>query len=111
MIEGLYGVQYRAQDESFFTTIVIKNGKLYGGDHSYYYYGSYCVTEDTLMAVVYEKRWTDVRESLFGPVDEAVLLFRGKIHGEDFSGTGESEAHPGVTIHLTGKKLADLDGF
>jgi hypothetical protein len=105
MIEGLYKVSFSTPYGAGDGVVVLKDGRVFGGDSLMFYEGSYTVNKDEsfhAQVLVTKHSKTPGFESVFG-VDTVNLQLLGKLteKGGIMSGkTIEGEAMPGFQARL-----------
>lgn len=108
MKDGIYHVEFSstmgAAGEGL---VVVKDGSVNGGDAGYLYKGTLAGSaEGQLRGQLHVQRWNPAHVSVFGPLDSFALSLEGRAAGEGFSVTGGIPEHPGLSITIRGRFLA-----
>ena len=69
--------------------VVLNNGKIHGGDETYYYTGSYVVSENIFTAKVKLTHYSGPYNNLIGEVKEAEVNLSGVADGHEFEISGK----------------------
>lgn len=110
MLEGLYGVIFGTPDGELGAGVVVfSNGKLSGGDLSYFYTGAVRSRGgDTIEADVDVEKYQFGGESVFGDLDRFRLQLAGVVEPHVFALKGHVVGQPAMQITAQCTKLADL---
>ena len=109
MISGMYFVNFIANNNSFgIGLVVIREGRVNGGDDSYLYQGRFDYYGDDIRAVIDVKHYRGPLNSVMGPLKEFSLILAGKKSGDNFELIGGIANVPNLNIRITGTKVADL---
>ena len=88
MKNGLWAVEFFANTRIGGSGVVaLENGRIVGGDHSYYYFGSYEIVMPNALAPWQEilrgnlrvKHYHGERSNIFGPIDVLNLRLEGAV--------------------------------
>jgi len=85
-LEGVWSVSFGVPQNSAFGAgvLVITQGKVYGGDASYYYVGNYNVVDNRLYTQLTIKHHTGPKNNVLGPgIDEISLNLSGDLQEPD----------------------------
>jgi len=103
MIEALWSVQFIADNNDYGAGVVVfENGRLYGGDSSYYYVGSYSVKDGVISAEILVTHYSGALNNILGPIEKVTWNVSGNIARDIFSVTGHAKEFPNtVDVRLT----------
>ena len=81
-------------------------GKIYGGDSSFSYQGTYCFENNGLTITLRVKAFNAGSDSIFSEFEETVdeMIFRGMVHSEGFDLSAQVNGIEG-SISLVGKRI------
>lgn len=80
MIEGLWTLEFRSNVGVLGAGVVIlTQGKIFGGDSSYFYVGEYRVTGSDVRATVRVTHYAGPPSSIFGPLDNFTIEAQGQL--------------------------------
>lgn len=89
MIDGLWTIEFMSLDNLYGAgVLVLKDGRLLGGDAGYYYSGEYKENEDKITGVATITRFEPNSISVFGNYDQLELCF--SVKAEQNSAHGEA---------------------
>ncbi|MCJ7777103.1 MAG: hypothetical protein MUP16_02165 [Sedimentisphaerales bacterium] len=109
MLNGIYQVQFMANNKSFgMGLILIENGRVNGGDLSYIYQGRFDYYGDDIQALIEVKHYSGPAISVMGPLQEFSLNLSGKQSGEIFEVAGGIPGVPELSIKIVGRKVAEI---
>jgi hypothetical protein len=106
MLNGFYSVNFKLPDEDTAGggVVVLLNGKLYGGDTSYFYQGAYQIAGAKLSASISVSPFNEFLQSIFsdfeetedeiklsGSFDTKGFLLKGQLYGIEDSITVEGK--------------------
>src|SRR3972149_6686919 len=74
--------------------IVLTGNRMYGGGLSYYFVGTYKMTDANIELTIYATRYNDIVPGPFGPVAEVRLIFHGHVDGQSMILHGHVEGEP-----------------
>jgi hypothetical protein len=74
--------------------IVLVSGRLLGGDHQYFYTGSYKISNGTIIGDAVTAHFAGQQSSIFGPLRSVRLTFEGQLGANLIVGRGY--AHVGA---------------
>ena len=103
---GSYSAWYRTSLREGTGVVVLKDGKLTGGDTVLAYTGTYFQNGDRFSASVTTQRHTAGQPSVFG-IDNVNLTLTGKSTPTTASCTGTAEQAPDLTFEATLIPMAD----
>ncbi|MEX2575286.1 MAG: GrlR family regulatory protein [Halofilum sp. (in: g-proteobacteria)] len=88
--------------------VIFESGRVFGGDHGYYYLGTYAVGNDRINADLHVRRHWRGNHSVFGNRDHFGLHLEGPIGEQQMSVSGYLTDDPSreITVYLT--RQADL---
>jgi len=108
MIDGLYKVEFGTQLGAGTGVVHLRDGRVWGGDMSLYYVGTYTLDGDRFAAEVRTDKHSTVPglASVFG-IDRVNIRLNGSVAGNSIRTNGTAAEAPGVSFqaHLT--RLAD----
>lgn len=104
--DGFYKVSFQTRLGGGAGVVILSSGKMYGGDSSIYYVGTYTQSGDEFTASVATNRHTTGLQSVFG-VDRVHISLRGKTSGDVVTMQGTAAEAPGVTFQATLSKISD----
>jgi hypothetical protein len=105
MVDGLWTMKFQANTgKTGFGAAVFANGKILGGDSSYFYFGSYTLQGDILTGEVKVTNYSGLVSSLFGSSMGTGLKVKGKIEDHAFLLSGYMCHQPSVTLTIRGTK-------
>lgn len=104
MLEALWTIKFITDNDNYGGgVIVFETGRIFGGDHGYYYIGEYSTDQDQIQARVTVKRHASEAQSIFGDVAEFELHVEGEINEPDMMvfgyRPGASEYEIGIALH------------
>jgi T3SS negative regulator,GrlR len=103
---GSYSAWFRTQQGEGTGVVVLRDGKITGGDNISAYTGSYVVDGDKFTASLAARRHTKGQPSVFG-VDNVDLTLTGKSTPTTASCTGTALQAPGLTFEAALIRMAD----
>ena len=106
MKNGLYKVHFTTQMGSGAGVVVLRDGRLYGGDSSMYYVGDYTLNENRFTADVRTDRHTSNLSSVLG-VDRAHITLTGTYSNESVEAEGSARENPDVSFRANLQFLCD----
>jgi len=98
---GRYGVQEGAG------VMVLEAGRLFGGDSSFSFIGSYAVKGEKLLAKVRVKRHSEYLPNIFG-IEECDLVITGTAESTQLRLIGEVVGQPGAVIQILATRDTEL---
>jgi len=109
--EGLWTIQFAqaeedhggiqvSEDVNRGGILVLANNKIYGGGVSFYYVGTYEESDASISLTINATRYNDIVAGVFGTLNEARLIFNGRIDGNEMtlSGNLEDEANKKMIV-------------
>ena len=90
-------------------TLVLINGKVYGGGISYYFVGTYETGESTISMTLQAEKYNDLVPGVFGIADEARLILSGTIDENYMELHGHLEDETNKMIFIGAKRQVDID--
>ena len=106
MKEGLYKADFRTPLGSGAGVVFLRGGKLWGGDSSMRYTGTYSVEGGSLTASVDVKRHSSGQLSVFGQ-DNVQISLKGKASDTEALVNGSAPQAPGVGFSASLTFLSD----
>lgn len=119
--QGLWTVQFTQTEEEYGGMqiseamnrggiLVLMNNKIYGGNISAYFTGSYEETDTGISLTINGTRYNDiVAAGPFGVQDKARLLFKGRVKGDTMTLHGSLEQDPDKKLIIEAQRRSDLD--
>lgn len=109
MQNGIYSVKFSSPTTGDLGsgTAIFFDGRVYGGDQSYFYKGSSNVQGETATAQMQVVRHQQ-GESIFGPLPEFNLELSGNVSGDSFQLQGKMVEQPNMHIRIEGVKVSNL---
>ena len=90
-------------------TLVLINGKVYGGGISYYFVGTYESGDATISMTLQAQKYNDLVPGIFGVADEARLIFSGTIDENYMKLHGHLEDDKDKMIFIKAQRQVDID--
>ncbi len=87
-------------------TLVLIDGKVYGGGISYYFVGTYESGDSTISMTLQAEKYNDLVPGIFGIADEARLIFSGTIDENYMKLHGHLEDYVDKVIFIEAKRQA-----
>ncbi len=88
--------------------LVFIDNKIYGGGVSYYFVGTYKEKESGISLTINCTKYNDIVTSFFGPLDEARLIFNGRIEGDLMTLHGNLEDEPNKKMIIKAERKTEL---
>lgn len=118
-LEGLWTVQFAKSEEEHAGIlveeqmaqggiIVLTGNRMYGGGLSYYFVGTYTMTDANIELTIYATRYNDIVSGPFGPVDEVRLIFHGHVDGQSMILHGHVEDEPNKKLVVRAQQRTEL---
>jgi hypothetical protein len=85
-------------------TLVLTGGRVYGGGISYYFVGTYRMQDRGISMAITAKRYNTLVPEIFGDVDEARLMFSGKVLDNSMSLDGSVEGDMSKRLVITAQR-------
>jgi hypothetical protein len=104
LTDGFYRVAFQTRLGGGAGVLNLLSGKMWGGDSSLYYNGTYTQSGNDFTASVVTDRHTPGLQSVFG-VDRVHISLRGKTDGASATMQGTAAEAPGVTFQATLTKI------
>lgn len=104
MLEALWSVEFSTSMQMAGAgVVVLETNRIFGGDSSYFYIGSYEVKDGTINAEITFKHYNGPLNSVFGPHKEGVVKLSGTIAraGFDLFGSLINNPMAKITTRLT----------
>jgi hypothetical protein len=107
MKSGIYKVSFSAA-ASGAGIVVIKDGKVNGGDYGFVFTGDMTSSGDTITAAIRAKRWDPKATSIFGPLSDFQLSLSGQANDAQgrFVMGGHIVGQPSQKISISGDFLS-----
>lgn len=103
---GSYSAWFRTPEGEGTGIVVIKDGRLTGGDTVIAYDGSYTQDGDKFTATITTRRYAQGQPSVFG-IDNVDLTLSGKSTSTSASGSGTAKQAPGLRFEVTLIRIDD----
>jgi hypothetical protein len=87
--------------------IVLNEGRLLGGDASYYYSGEYTIEGDVIQGRAHINRFDPNGISVLGNIDHYSLDFTGTIDNDSFTGVASLVDRPEMQVRVRCTKKED----
>ena len=118
-IEGVWTVEFlkseeehggiKVEEQMARGGIFVLTGKrMYGGGLSYYFVGTYKMTDVNIEITVNATRYNDILPGLFGPADQSRLIFNGNVKGQSMILHGHVEDDPNKKLMLRAQQRTGL---
>lgn len=92
MVEALWTAEFvSSTGRAGIGVAVFDNGRLYGGDTSYFFIGSYTLSGDSITVDVHVTHYAGLPSNIFGPLEEAHLSLSGTVTQDAFTLTGHTK--------------------
>lgn len=103
MIEALWSVEFKTDKNYGGSGIaVFENGRVLGGDATYYYVGSYQIKDGVASASLEVIHYAGPLNNVFGAFKKVSLTLSGEIGHDSFVVSGTAKEAPGqISIRLT----------
>lgn len=113
MLEGIYAVNFRSNQQSFGNGIAVftADNKVGGGDDNYYYRGFLQVNNSAISGEIEVHHYQGSLNSIFPGVNNYTLTLAGgtqQASGGVLVLTGEVKQFPQMKISIQCKKISDL---
>lgn len=111
MTEAMYGIEFSSNEgNSGYGVLVLETGRVFGGDSSFVYIGSYHVGDGILVAEVKctNDRKVEDLESIFAGLDEFTIRVEGIPNDKEFVLKGHVVEDPSKKIAVTLTRRAKL---
>lgn len=109
MVEAMYGLEFVSNlNDGGYGVVVLETGRLFGGDSSFVYVGSYKVENGILKAEVKCTNDRALLRSIFGDIKEFNLTLEGKPQHGEFILQGHMKENPSMRIGVKLTRRAEL---
>ena len=109
MIEALWSVEFISNVQNWGAGVVVfETGKIFGGDSTYFYVGSYDLVADTIHAQVTVSHYAGEPNSIFGPLKKLSIVGTGKPEQNAFTIQGHVVENPSLQIAARLTRRAEL---
>lgn len=109
MLEAMYGLEFVSNaDDGGYGVVVLETGRVFGGDSSFVYIGSYKVENGILKAEVKCTNDRKLLQSIFGDIKEFNLRLEGKPQHDEFILQGYMVEKPSMKIGVKFTRRAEL---
>jgi len=111
MLEALYGIEFISNNNNGgYGVVVLETERIFGGDSSFVFIGSYQTQNGELTANVKCTNDRKILQSIFGDIDEFNLKLTGKPDGnyQEFILHGYVVENPNMEISIKLKRRAEL---
>ena len=101
MLEALWSVQFITSQQTYGGGVVIfETQRIFGGDTSFFYVGTYTVDQGQIKGTVRVRRHSQGLPSAFDPLEDFELSLTGKIQPNQFRLDGELVGLPREKIQV-----------
>ncbi len=109
MISGLFGLTYHLGNKGNSSTAVLRDGRIRGGDSTYFYVGTYAEESGFIRGEVLVTHWIGPMDLVFGQFRQIRLILALEIQGQGraFAGYAHPPHEPAQKMSLKGVLLAD----
>ena len=118
-VEGLRTVQFSKSEEEHGGIqveeqmarggiFVLTGNRMYGGGLSYYFVGTYKMTDANIEITVNTTKYNDIVPGPFGPVDKVRLIFNGHVDGQSMVLHGHVEDDPNKKLVIRAQQRTEL---
>lgn len=109
-MDGLWYLVLNFNGKQQGATIVVRDGKVLGGDSGMTYEGNLSVDANGSIngTITAEEYLSDRPDAFFPGVESLTVSISGKKTGDSITGKATSSLMPGASISLVGAKKADL---
>ena len=108
-LEAMYGIEFVSNnDYGGYGVIIFETGRIFGGDSSFVYIGSYEVKNEIVHAEVKCTNDRKIFQSVFGNIDEFNLHLKGKPEYNEFILQGHMVENPKMEIGVRLTRRAEL---
>lgn len=108
-INGNWKIEFISENTSYFGVITFLEGKIFGGDSGYYYFGHFLpLTHKTLGGQISIRRHTDGIKGIFGNQKQIELHLEGKFTDNTFEFMGITIFEPHIDIVIKGVRFYDF---
>ena len=90
-------------------TLVLINGKVYGGGISYYFVGTYESGDATISMTLQAQKYNDLVPGIFGVVDKVRFILSGTIDENYMQLHGNLEDDKDKMIFIKAQRQVDID--
>jgi len=109
MTEAMYGIEFSSNEgNSGYGVLVLETDRVFGGDSSFVYIGSYHVDNGILSAEVKCTNDRKESDSIFAGMDEFTIRVKGIPNDEEFVLKGHVVEAPAKTIEVKLTRRAEL---
>jgi len=109
MIEAMYGVEFISnQMVAGYGVAILETERIFGGDTSFVYIGSYEVKNGTVYAQIKVTNDRGVLESVFGDLDEFNLKLEGPLNDSEIILQGHVVENTALSIGIKLTRRAEL---
>ncbi len=118
--EGLWTIQFAQTEEDHGGiqlseeinrggNLVLIGNKVYGAGISFYFVGTYEESDAGISITLNCTRYNDIIPGLFGPGDEARIIFTGRIDNDAMTLHGHIEDNPDKKLFINAERRSVLD--
>lgn len=109
MLEAMYGLEFLSNaNDGGYGVVVLETGRVFGGDSSFVYIGSYKVENGILKAEVKCTNDRELLKSIFGDIKEFNLRLEGQPQHTEFILQGYMVEEPSMKIGVKFTRRAEL---
>ena len=118
-VEGLWTVQFLKSEEDHGGIkveeqmarggiFVLTGTRMYGGGLSYYFIGTYKMTDANIEITVNATKYNDIVPGPFGAVDKARLIFKGHVNGQSMVLQGHVAGDPNKKLVIKAQQRTGM---
>lgn len=109
MLEAMYGLEFESNlNDGGYGVVVLETGRIFGGDSSFVYIGSYKMEGELLIADVKCTNDREMMESIFGNIRQFNLKLEGLPQQHEFILHGHMAENPSMKIAVKFTRRAEL---
>lgn len=109
MLEAMYGLEFESNlDDGGYGVVVLETGRIFGGDSSFVYIGSYRMEGELIKADIKCTNDRGMMESIFGNIQQFNLKLEGLPQQHEFILQGHMVENPSMMIVVKFTRRAEL---
>ena len=119
-VEGLWTIQFSKSEEEYAGMmieeqvnrggiLILTGNRLYGGGISFYFVGTYKMSDTGIEVTVNAIRYNDIVPGVFGAGNEARLIFRGVVEGNTMTLHGHLEDDPKKSMVIKAERKTAIN--
>jgi len=109
MLEAMWSLEFiSSQQRGGYGIAVLETGRIFGGDSSCIYIGSYEVKNDIVHALVKVTNDRGILQTIFGDLKEFTLVLNGRADQDSFVLEGHMQEHPEQRMDVRLTRRAEL---